>query len=44
MRERDRVAIVVYAGAAGLVLPSTSGAEKKKIIEAKIRAKIVIVI
>ena len=25
---RDRVAIVVYAGAAGLVLPSTSGAEK----------------
>ncbi len=34
LREQDRVAIVVYAGAAGLVLPSTSGAEKKKIIEA----------
>ena len=33
LREQDRVAIVVYAGAAGLVLPSTSGAEKKKIIE-----------
>jgi Ca-activated chloride channel family protein len=34
LREQDHVAIVVYAGAAGLVLPSTSGAEKKKIIEA----------
>jgi len=34
MREQDRVAIVVYAGAAGLVLPSTSGADKKKILEA----------
>ncbi len=33
LREQDQVAIVVYAGAAGLVLPSTSGAEKKKIIE-----------
>ncbi len=33
LREQDRVAIVVYAGAAGLVLPSTSGADKKKIIE-----------
>lgn len=33
LREQDRVAIVVYAGAAGVVLPSTSGAEKKKIIE-----------
>ncbi len=33
LRAQDRVAIVVYAGAAGLVLPSTSGAEKKKIIE-----------
>lgn len=30
LREQDRVAIVVYAGAAGVVLPSTSGAEKKK--------------
>lgn len=34
LREQDRVAIVVYAGAAGLVLPSTSGSDKKKIIEA----------
>lgn len=34
MREQDRVAIVVYAGAAGLVLPSTSGSDKKKILEA----------
>ncbi len=33
LREQDRVAIVVYAGAAGLVLPSTSGSDKKKIIE-----------
>lgn len=33
LREQDRVSIVVYAGAAGVVLPSTSGAEKKKIIE-----------
>ncbi|MAP79576.1 MAG: hypothetical protein CL526_00675 [Aequorivita sp.] len=28
LREEDKVAIVVYAGAAGLVLPPTSGAEK----------------
>ena len=34
LRAQDRVAIVVYAGAAGLVLPSTSGANKKEIIEA----------
>ena len=34
LREQDKVAIVVYAGAAGVVLPSTSGAEKKKIIRA----------
>lgn len=34
MREQDRLAIVVYAGAAGLVLPSTSGAEKNKLIAA----------
>lgn len=34
LREKDRVAIVVYAGAAGLVLPSTSGTEKQKIKEA----------
>ena len=34
LRQQDHVAIVVYAGAAGLVLEPTSGAEKKKIIEA----------
>ncbi|MDH5380144.1 MAG: von Willebrand factor type A domain-containing protein [Cyclobacteriaceae bacterium] len=34
LREEDRVAIVVYAGAAGMVLPSTSGAEKATIIAA----------
>ena len=34
LRPQDRVAIVVYAGAAGLVLPSTSGACKEQIIEA----------
>ncbi len=34
LREEDRVAIVTYAGAAGLVLPSTSGAKKKEIIDA----------
>ena len=34
LREKDRVSIVVYAGAAGEVLPSTSGADKQKIIEA----------
>jgi Ca-activated chloride channel family protein len=34
LREKDRVAIVVYAGAAGLVLPSTRGSEKDKIIDA----------
>jgi Ca-activated chloride channel homolog len=32
MREQDRIAIVVYAGRAGLVLPSTSGAEKQRIL------------
>ena len=31
LRAEDRVAIVVYAGAAGLVLPSTSGADKSTI-------------
>ncbi len=31
IRPQDRIAIVVYAGAAGLVLPSTSGEEKTKI-------------
>ena len=34
LREQDKVAIVVYAGAAGLVLPSTSGEEKETILEA----------
>ncbi len=34
MRPQDRVAIVVYAGAAGVVLPSTPGHQKEKIIEA----------
>jgi Ca-activated chloride channel homolog len=32
LREQDHVAIVVYAGAAGLVLPSTSGMHKEKIM------------
>ncbi len=34
MREQDRVAIAVYAGASGLALPSTSGAEKARIAAA----------
>lgn len=34
LREKDRVAIVVYAGNAGLVLPSTNGLQKSKIKEA----------
>ena len=34
LRTQDRVAIVVYAGAAGLVLPSTPGSQKDKILEA----------
>ena len=34
LREQDKVAIVVYAGSAGLVLPSTSGNNKIKIKEA----------
>ncbi len=34
LRAQDRIAIVVYAGAAGLVLPSTPGNEKQKILEA----------
>lgn len=33
LREEDRVAIVVYAGSSGLVLPSTSGDKKSRIIE-----------
>lgn len=34
LRPNDKVAIVVYAGAAGLVLPSTNGNQKMKIKEA----------
>ncbi|HEY8935874.1 MAG TPA: von Willebrand factor type A domain-containing protein [Cyclobacteriaceae bacterium] len=34
LRPQDHVAIVVYAGAAGLVLEPTSGHEKEKIIDA----------
>ena len=34
LREQDKVAIVVYAGAAGLVLPSTTGNNKTKIKDA----------
>jgi len=34
LTEADNVAIVVYAGASGLVLPSTSGYQKEKIREA----------
>lgn len=34
LREQDKVAIVVYAGAAGVVLEPTSGYEKEKIMNA----------
>lgn len=34
LRPVDKVAIVVYAGAAGLVLPATSGSEKNAILDA----------
>lgn len=34
LRETDKVSIVVYAGAAGLVLPSTSGDNKTAILDA----------
>lgn len=34
LRKKDRVAIVVYAGAAGVVLESTEGTDKQKILEA----------
>ncbi|MHC0441133.1 YfbK domain-containing protein [Flavobacterium sp. 3-210] len=34
LRAKDKVSIVVYAGAAGMVLPPTSGDEKKTIIDA----------
>ena len=34
LRPQDRVSIVVYAGAAGMVLPSTAGDKKAEILEA----------
>ncbi|GAB4230471.1 MAG: VWA domain-containing protein [Ekhidna sp.] len=34
LRPQDKVSIVVYAGAAGLVLPPTDGNDKKKIMDA----------
>ncbi len=34
LRPQDRIAIVVYAGAAGLVLPSTPGSDKETILHA----------
>lgn len=34
LREKDKVSIVVYAGAAGVVLPPTNGDQKEKIINA----------
>ncbi|MEQ8471536.1 MAG: von Willebrand factor type A domain-containing protein [Marinoscillum sp.] len=34
LRPQDKISIVVYAGAAGLVLPPTDGNDKKKILEA----------
>ncbi|MEH6406170.1 MAG: von Willebrand factor type A domain-containing protein [Leeuwenhoekiella sp.] len=34
LREQDKVSIVVYAGAAGVVLEPTNGSEKTKILEA----------
>ena len=34
LRPQDNVAIVVYAGAAGLVLPSTAGSDKETILNA----------
>ncbi|HNQ43327.1 MAG TPA: von Willebrand factor type A domain-containing protein, partial [Candidatus Cloacimonadota bacterium] len=34
LRPQDKIAMVVYAGKAGLVLPSSDGAEKAKIIQA----------
>ncbi|PXX96218.1 hypothetical protein DF185_20435 [Marinifilum breve] len=34
LRPEDKVAIVVYAGSSGLVLPSTNGSEKEEILNA----------
>lgn len=40
LRPADKVAMVVYAGAAGVVLPATAGSDRQKIIDAldKLRA------
>ncbi len=37
LTERDRVSIVVYAGASGMVLPATAGSEQQRIREALAR-------
>ena len=34
LRDEDKISIVVYAGAAGLVLPATAGSQKQTIIDA----------
>ncbi|MFZ4456230.1 MAG: YfbK domain-containing protein [Bacteroidales bacterium] len=34
LRDKDHVAIVVYAGSAGVVLPSTAGSDKQMIVDA----------
>ncbi|WP_271856168.1 vWA domain-containing protein [Patiriisocius marinus] len=34
LRQEDKVSVVVYAGAAGLVLPATSGSNKEQILNA----------
>jgi Ca-activated chloride channel homolog len=34
LRKQDRIAIVVYAGSSGLILPSTPGSEKETILNA----------
>jgi Ca-activated chloride channel family protein len=34
LRKEDRISMVVYAGASGLVLPSTSGAQQGRVLEA----------
>jgi Ca-activated chloride channel family protein len=39
LAERDRVAIVVYAGSSGLVLPSTPGSDRGSILDALERLK-----
>jgi Ca-activated chloride channel family protein len=39
LRSNDRIAIAVYAGTAGLVLPSSDGAEKEEIFKAIERLK-----